>query len=73
MTTNDFIKEKINELKNKQEQLNKQKVDDLDLLTSFEIKLLEDEIYNYKQVLSDLEKLEDIESDIRWKMLNGEY
>lgn len=35
--------------------------------------LLKWKLQLYQQVLKDLEKLEDIESDIRWKMLNGEY
>lgn len=71
MTTIEFIKEKIDELKNRQKQLHKSKEGDFDLVVSWEIKLLEDEIYNYQQVLNDLERLKDIESDFRWKMLNG--
>lgn len=77
MTTIEFINERIDELRSKLESLNKKKKTDdilgVDLCVCWEIKLVEDEIYNYQQVLKDLEKLETIESDIRWKMLNGEY
>lgn len=44
---------------------------DLKLNKDSDYMLLKWELQLYQQVLKDLEKLEDIESDIRWKMLNG--
>lgn len=46
---------------------------DLKLNKDSDYMLLKWELQLYQQVLKDLEKLEDIKSDIRWKMLNGEY
>jgi len=46
---------------------------DLKLDKDSDYMLLKWELQLYQQVLSDLKKLEDIKSDIRWKMLNGEY
>lgn len=44
---------------------------DLKLNKDSDYMLLKWELQLYQQVLKDLEKLEDIESDFRWKMLNG--
>lgn len=45
---------------------------DLKLNKDSDYMLLKWELQLYQQVLNDLERLKDIESDFRWKMLNGE-
>ncbi len=44
---------------------------DLKLNKDSDYMLLKWELQLYQQVLNDLERLKDIESDFRWKMLNG--
>lgn len=73
MTSIEFIK--IN-IKNIEDQLanTTSKYDnqiDLKLDKDSDYMLLKWELQLYQQVLKDLERLKDIDSDIRWKMLNG--
>lgn len=73
MTSIEFIK--IN-IKNIEDQLanTTSKYDnqiDLKLDKDSDYMLLKWELQLYQQVLNDLERLKDIESDFRWKMLNG--
>lgn len=73
MTSIEFIK--IN-IKNIEDQLanTTSKYDnqiDLKLDKDSDYMLLKWELQLYQQVLNDLERLKDIDSDIRWKMLNG--
>ncbi len=75
MTSIEFIK--IN-IKNIEDQLanTTSKYDnqiDLKLDKDSDYMLLKWELQLYQQVLKDLERLKDIESDFRWKMLNGGY
>ena len=75
MTSIEFIK--IN-IKNIEDQLANatSKYDnqiDLKLDKDSDYMLLKWKLQLYQQVLNDLEKLEDIKSDFRWKMLNGGY
>lgn len=73
MTSIEFIK--IN-IKNIEDQLanTTSKYDnqiDLKLDKDSDYMLSKWELQLYQQVLNDLERLKDIESDFRWKMLNG--
>lgn len=75
MTSIEFIKINIKNIKVQLKDIMSRYDNEIDLKLDkdSDYMLLKWELQLYQQVLKDLEKLEDIESDVRWKMLNGEY